>query len=103
MIADLVQFESIAELNPQPQSWSETTRAITAGAIDFDEIDPILRIAADRADEIELAAINYRDDAGNIRFDADFIHYRAEDRAWKKSVEGVHSESSAIRMRVKRP
>ena len=59
MIADLVQFESIADIDPEPRTWSEAIDAIIAGAIDHDEIEPLLTIAAGRADEVARERFHY--------------------------------------------
>jgi len=43
-------FESLADLNPRPESWATAMQALIAGAVDYDDIEPLLKQCSYLAD-----------------------------------------------------
>lgn len=45
------RIESLADLQPKPETWEAAMQALIAGAIDYDDIEPLLRGCCESADK----------------------------------------------------
>ncbi len=49
-IEALQEFESLRDINPTPTCWQEAMQAVVAGAVDFDDIEPLCEACAEVGD-----------------------------------------------------
>jgi len=47
----VAEFESLQDLKNPPTTWTQAMEAVTAGAIDYDEVEPLCGRCAEIADE----------------------------------------------------